>query len=374
MKLEGIFENRLVTSSNRSVYIEMPDEEFQKIGQIPNPTHGLNSIPFRLKTTRYWNKIPEKLVGSIHSVNVWRLAANEFLANVDRWVYYSFDRGRSWELVLTLPESSGVRGVLPTAVTQHDSYLYIGEYLTSYDGSPRILRSSDKGQSWEPVLSSPECRHFHAVQSDPFSDKLWITTGDTDSESQIGYLSNGEFHLVGSGSQLWRTVSLVFTSDAIIWGMDCPYTDENKILKLDRDKINQEPEDLHSVRNPIYYATSISTENEKLVVFSTGCASGSDTTAPDSANEFDGTQKAKVWMGGSSDNYSTWIEVISLVRRKNVFDVLGIPKLSANAYVFLEGDKYRGLFINPYNTNSNNCEILNIGIEILEEELFNARQ
>ncbi|MFC7071766.1 hypothetical protein ACFQJ7_09980 [Halovenus rubra] len=375
MKLEGFYCSRLLASANRSVYLEdKPGGELQKIGRIPNQATGREAISFRLKTTKYWSSALQHFTGPIHSINVWHLSGQELLANAERWLFYSPDRGKSWNHVLTLPENSAVRGVLPTGVTEHDETLFVGEYLTSYDDTPRLLCSTDRGDSWRVARTFPESRHIHAVQSDPYSEKLWIATGDTDEESQLGYVESGEYHRVGTGSQRWRTVSFQFLPDSIVWGMDCPYAEENQILQLQRTALQGEPTELHAVRNPIYYAASLSTDEEKILCFSTGCSPVPDSTAPDDAKTGTDSQEATVWMAGSADDFSTWIKLASFQRQNPLFDRLGFEKYSTNAYVFLKAIDSRGLFFNPYNTVHHSGEILSRSVDALRNELKEARQ
>lgn len=373
MKLEGVYKDRLLATSYRSIFHETDSGELKRIGRLPTPTKGFASIPFWLKTTKYWSNVPEFLVGNIHSVNAWQLSDDEFLANVHRWMYHSDDGGSTWDLVLELPEPSGLRGILPTAITRHDNALFLGEYLSSYHEDPRVLRSTDNGRMWEIELSLPGSRHVHAVTSDPFSKKLWIATGDTDDESEIGYILDDEYRVVGTGSQRWRTVSLVFTPNAILWGMDCPYR-TNEILRLPREDLNGDPRTLHSVKNPFYYSTSIETDEEQLVIFSTGATTGRDSTAPSTEPDSPSSDTVEIWMAGSGDSYTTWCRVAKFNKRRTILDTIGAANKSANAYAFLASSENRGLFLNPFNTATANGEIRRLSINSLTNQLSAARQ
>lgn len=69
---------------------------------------------------------------------------------------------------------------------------------------------------------TPIARHIHILEKDPYSGDIWLGTGDTDQESHV-YRStdNGEsFELVGSGSQLWRILSFIFTNQSVSWNVD----------------------------------------------------------------------------------------------------------------------------------------------------------
>ena len=65
-------------------------------------------------------------------------------------------------------------------------------------------------------------RHVHGVFPDPYSDRLWIPTGDGAGEC---YLVSADYDFTdvvryGDGSQAWRAVTLFFEPDRIVWGMD----------------------------------------------------------------------------------------------------------------------------------------------------------
>jgi len=77
-------------------------------------------------------------------------------------------------------------------------------------------------------------RHIHVIQEDPYTNDLYIGTGDSDDESAI-YVSHNvgdSWDLVTSGNQLCRTLSFVFSKESVFWNTD---THEKQfIVKLDR--------------------------------------------------------------------------------------------------------------------------------------------
>ncbi|NVN94325.1 MAG: T9SS type A sorting domain-containing protein [Bacteroidetes bacterium] len=68
----------------------------------------------------------------------------------------------------------------------------------------------------------PYVRHIHVVFMDPKTGSLWLSTGDEDNQSSIYYSDNfgDTFHLLGVGSQDWRSLSFFFTDKNIYWSMD----------------------------------------------------------------------------------------------------------------------------------------------------------
>ena len=104
-----------------------------------------------------------------------------------------------------------------------------GIYLGEYGRNPRrwpvpIYRSRDDGRSWEVAyeFAAGSIRHVHGVFRDPYSDRLWMPTGDRAGECYL-VSSDHDFTDVvryGDGSQAWRTVTLFFDPDRIVWAMD----------------------------------------------------------------------------------------------------------------------------------------------------------
>lgn len=122
------------------------------------------------------------------------------------------------------------RGVMPHGITEDDrGNLYYGEYPTGLGGAVenvRIYRSRDGGSTWQVAYEFPPgtIRHIHAVEWDPYGRALWVATGDSNSQSRIGYSTDGgtTFTWIGSGSQEYRAVSLLFGPKEVSWVMDSP--------------------------------------------------------------------------------------------------------------------------------------------------------
>jgi hypothetical protein len=121
------------------------------------------------------------------------------------------------------------RGVMPHGIAIDDrGSLYFGEYPTGPPAPTRsiqILRSDDGGKTWLTAheFAAPESvRHVHGVQWDPEGRRLWVTTGDTDAESRIGWsVDQGRsFTWIGAGTQDFRACSLLFLPATVVWGPD----------------------------------------------------------------------------------------------------------------------------------------------------------
>ncbi len=121
----------------------------------------------------------------------------------------------------------------------HDSVFLFGEYFINPDHAEvRLFKSTNNQNSWDAIYKfrPGQIRHIHAVQKDPYSDRLWVCTGDVSEESIIAW-SDDEFqtiNIIGQGSQVWRVCQLVFTEDAVIWGTDTGRENVAGIYRWDR--------------------------------------------------------------------------------------------------------------------------------------------
>ena len=115
------------------------------------------------------------------------------------------------------------RNVLHCGVAVTKWGIYFGEYGRNTARHPVPVHCSrDDGRSWEVVHEFSAIRHIHGVYSDPYSDRLWITTGDFAGECYL-VSTNEDFTdvvIYGDGSQAWRSVTLFFQPDRIVWAMD----------------------------------------------------------------------------------------------------------------------------------------------------------
>lgn len=132
---------------------------------------------------------------------------------------------------------------------------FIGEYFLNNkrNNAINLYKSSDDGLNWEIIESFTNIRHIHSVQFDPFTDFIWLCTGDHDDESRISFSQDyGEtWEVIGSGDEMYRTVSLIFDKDKIYWGSDSP-TRNNYIYSYNRKNGNIEK--LSPVDGPIHYS------------------------------------------------------------------------------------------------------------------------
>ena len=126
----------------------------------------------------------------------------------------------------------------------------IGVSIYKYDSTDKIWRISHKFQP-------EQIRHVHALQTDPFTGKLWVCTGDEGNEPLIGWSDDGfkSINPIGRGSQKWRACQLVFTENAIYWGTDTGSVELAGIYRW--DKSTMELTQLNRTEGAIFYATRL---------------------------------------------------------------------------------------------------------------------
>ena len=176
----------------------------------------------------------------------------------------------------------------------------LGEYfVNSKCRCPvRLLKSTDDGQTWRTVRLWHHAQHIHFVQYDPFSQRIWLGTGDRDEESGISFSEDeGETWVeIGSGDQMFRAVNLLFTKDHIYWGTDAP-TRQNYIYRYARK--SEEIERMAAVDGPVNYSMSL--ENG-IKLFNTDVEGNSEGKSA----EWD--QRSHIW---ASKDGIHWEDLIS---------------------------------------------------------------
>lgn len=360
MLLQGIYGGRAYATKYRTLAVETEPSGFNPRGRLPIPSTGIEALRSRLKTTRGWKSMVTAVVGNFPSVAVERVSDSEFVATAGHSVFASDDGGYTWSVTGALPSSSGPMGVLPSALCTHDGTVYLGEYPLSAASVPRIRRSEDGGQTWHTVTELPAVRHVHAVTVDPFTDELWVTTGDADSECHIGRLRDGEFSSIGGGDQRWRAVDLAFTPSSVLWGMDCVYAEENPLFKLPRESFDghpTSPEPVHTLSSSVYYSASWSIDGTQWVAFSTAVETTPDSTVDETTLQTG--ERARVVAASQASEFTDWSELCSYEPRRPLGANVG-PLPSANTYLFIAADDRRGLVVNPYNTGDKHGEIVTI--------------
>jgi hypothetical protein len=366
LKLQCTTEDAVYATRYRTVLRASPGEGVEELGRLPVPPTGVDGVRYRALTGRWLKPLAQRVVGHFPSVNVWHLDGSRLLATASRWVFASPDGGRSWSVTLELPPSSGTMGVLPSAVCHHEGTTYLGEYPLRTSVTPKIWSSDDCGRTWSVRCELPDVRHVHAIEADPYTGDVWVTTGDADAASRIGRLDGDRFRAVGGGDQRWRAVQPVFTPEAVYWGMDSVYADEQGIYELDRDDVGSGPFDdssnppitrVRDLSGSVYYGATVEIDAARWIAFSTAAEVGGDRTAPDGAEG--STDRVRVLVASDASGYRDWHELASYERRSGPLRRLPLADRlpAANAYAFLAAHPDGGLCVNPSNTARRSGEI-----------------
>ena len=191
-------------------------------------------------------------------------------------------------------------GIMRSGITQDDSgNVYYGEYTTDPDKKNiDIYIGRNDGEDWELFyrFSDGAIRHIHGVHYDSYRDLLWVTTGDRNDESKIGYFHAGDnttFTKIGTGSQDWRAVSVLVDEQYIYWGMDAPGV-QCYIYRYYIDK--GEKEKLIPIDGPAYYTMKLDDGSMFLT-----------TTVEGGSGEWD--NNVGIWFSPDGENWDTYLEI-----------------------------------------------------------------
>lgn len=137
--------------------------------------------------------------------------------------------------------------------------VFFGEYLANEErGEMRIYKYKAGSDALETVYVFPpnSIRHIHGLYFDKFSKSIFCLTGDDEKECRI-LRSSDEFQsveTVGQGDETWRAVSILFTEQALFYGMDAEYR-ANHIYKVERDTLTRKS--LGEVGGTVFYSKRI---------------------------------------------------------------------------------------------------------------------
>jgi len=154
----------------------------------------------------------------------------------------------------------GDQGIRNNGILNIDDSTYVfGEYYRNPNlNKVSIFKSCKNLSSWKVAyeFQPGQIRHIHAIQKDPYTGNLWVSTGDNDKESLIAN-SNDKFKTVklfGQGQQ-FKACQLVFTEEAVFWGTD---TDIDSIAGIYRwDRYTSKIEKLQKINGAIFFGTRL---------------------------------------------------------------------------------------------------------------------
>lgn len=131
------------------------------------------------------------------------------------------------------------RGSKPLNISfTKDGIAYFGEYFQNLDKTEvNIYSSADGCRTWDIVYTFPagSINHIHGLFFDPYTERIWILTGDRQNECIIGWTNDGfkTLHEELRGGQEYRSCQLFFYKDFIVFATDSQYI-ENEIRAIDR--------------------------------------------------------------------------------------------------------------------------------------------
>jgi hypothetical protein len=185
----------------------------------------------------------------------------------------------------------GSRPMVLCQTSNHD--VYYGEYHRNMDKSPMSIWKFNRDKCiWEAVWRFKAIRHIHGVFHDPYTDSIWVTTGDTDSEAGIWKTTNNfqTLQKIAGDSQQYRVIQLLFTPTYLYFGSDAP-SEQNYIYRMDR--MGRNLEKLVDVGSSVFFGCKVG----ESLFFSTA-------VEPSDVNL---TSNSEVWQ---SDNGQDWHKLL----------------------------------------------------------------
>ena len=98
-------------------------------------------------------------------------------------IWFSAGMGRNFEKIMELSHFGPRigRGIMSTGLLQANKMeLFLGEYFSNQERTNvRVFKLNTKNKDWETSyeFKPGQIRHIHALQRDPFTNRLWICVG-----------------------------------------------------------------------------------------------------------------------------------------------------------------------------------------------------
>lgn len=197
------------------------------------------------------------------------------------------------------------KGTRPMNLCQaKDGTIYYGEYCYNPKRKKMcIMQSKDYGETWKVVYTFADGRinHIHGLFADPYSDKVWVATGDDDCACIFGYTEDGFKSFVPQyeGSQQYRICVPMFREHDIIYATDSQY-EQNYIRSIDRK--TGEVRNLQAIQGSGIYSVQI---GQKMLV--------STTVEPSAVNK---DNSSHLWYSEDGEN---WFEIVNF--KKDIWHI-----------------------------------------------------
>jgi hypothetical protein len=228
LRIHTIIDGNLISSKGYSIF---KSEDWGKswilIGTLPISKHNLFLSRSRI--------ISRALRIGIHQIK--QIQNGKILICCDNCIFLSDHLFSSFYRINM--NYSRFFQIIDNSICVTPKFTYFGEYIPNFfrKKDVNIFRTQD-GENWEIIYSFPKnsIKHIHLMQFDPFSQKIWFSSGDTDSECLLGYANYdfSEVNVIGQNHQNWRCLELLFTPEKIYWGTDDP-DGQNWLISFDRN-------------------------------------------------------------------------------------------------------------------------------------------
>lgn len=163
---------------------------------------------------------------------------NECMLAIAKKGFFLKEKGDTvFRKVFNIPRGSKPLNICITK----DNRAYFGEYFQNMDKTEvHVYGSEDSGRTWKIVytFSAGNINHIHGLYLDPYTERIWIVTGDRENECIIGWTDDGfrSLHEEFRGGQKYRSCQLFFYKNFIIYATDSQYI-ENEIRAFDRETL-----------------------------------------------------------------------------------------------------------------------------------------
>ncbi len=240
-------ENFYLSKNNVIFHSKNLKPPFEKIAVIDAPSWKQAASTFRLA---------QRLL-RFQVTNVIPLSNGDLFVTFDKTV--GIIRNGKYQILEGL---SRLCRVLRSACAINENGIFFGEYLANDErGEMRVYKYKTGENSLEVIYTFPpnSIKHIHGIYFDKFTNSLFCLTGDDEKECQI-LQTFDEFKTVktvGQGDETWRAVSLLFTENALFYGMDAELR-ANHIYKFDRE--TRERESLGEVGGTVFYSKTLGEE------------------------------------------------------------------------------------------------------------------
>jgi len=209
-----------LTQNNRVLKYTYKTKKLEKVCMASNSKSFIKERLLR-------NRLYRNYISNNFGINHLCVLKNRHMIMLyDELYYYDLSSNNNKAQRINIYNRLGVAPPLKNGIAIHEKSdcFYFGEYINGDKENVRVVRISKDGSEITVVYTfkAGDIQHIHSVFYDNFRNRLWITTGDSDSECGI-YYTDDEFESLiklGGGDQTWRAVTVIPCENEIIWGMD----------------------------------------------------------------------------------------------------------------------------------------------------------